>query len=199
MHQSFVGGNCRRIQIQRKQNNACQHARNVGKSQDRNYEDHKYIFNAFRCLVSFLGGAKPPKLSPCPVASCRSVPLPKPLRPRIPHPLQRVICDGFQKFKTILGRNPDIRRNPYKNKVPIENPLYFYRAQPCTDITSFLSGPYFIRVSTDVQVPVHNGPECLETVIYIYIYHTHARMRLSPAVNRYLSSSCLRSLTSGRT
>jgi len=29
--------------------------------------------------------------------------------------------DGFQQFRTILGRNPDIRRNPYKNKVPIEN------------------------------------------------------------------------------
>ena len=59
--------------------------------------------------------------------------------------IKSYLYDGLQTFRTILGRNPDKNRNPYTNKVPIENPLYFYRAQPCTDITSFLSGPYFYR------------------------------------------------------
>ena len=45
--------------------------------------------------------------------------------------------DGVQQIRSILGRNPDKSRTPYKNKVGTENSLYFYRAQPCTNITSF--------------------------------------------------------------
>ena len=36
--------------------------------------------------------------------------------------IKSYLYDGLQTFRTILGRNPDKNRTPYKNKVTIETP-----------------------------------------------------------------------------